>query len=109
MLPQIFLFAIFRSVDGCSGEIEQQINAARKSKNLKPLTCDKGLNYVARYHTWDQNTYYKKGGSYNNNCNMHSWQSKSNLYNECCYSSNHGNPNCMWKKPEQILGKHLCT
>ena len=36
-------------------------------------------------------------------CNLHSWQ----VSNACCYTRNHGNPNCMWQKPKVRL--YICS
>ena len=48
----------------------------------------------------DQIAWNKKGGTYNDNCNMHSWH----IEKPCCYSSDHRNKNCMWKAFERLVG-----
>ena len=48
----------------------------------------------------DQIAWNKNGGTYNDNCNMHSWH----IEKPCCYSSDHRNKNCMWKAYERLVG-----
>jgi hypothetical protein len=42
-------------------------------------------------------------GAFQGDCNMHSWSDKGfNVWNSCCYTSDHAEAECMWDKPREI-------
>merc|ERR1719450_255778 len=80
--------------------LESKINQARTQGGLPALGCDQGMRNVANSHVKDNQQARQQGLKLDSKCNLHSWQ----VSNACCYTSNHKNPNCMWKKPEQLYG-----
>ncbi|MFB6307176.1 MAG: hypothetical protein ABEH43_09365, partial [Flavobacteriales bacterium] len=56
------------------------------------------LSMVAQVHAKDlqENEPQSEKG-----CNLHSW-SKSDKWKGCCYTPDHQNANCMWKKPKEL-------
>ena len=78
-------------------ELEALINAERNRYGLASLDCDDGMRYVAWKHVTNQmENNFGLGG----HCNLHSWAGEL----ACCYTSDHGNSNCMWDKPKEIYG-----
>ena len=79
------------------------MNNYRKGKGLSILQCHWALVQTAIVHTKNQINKYVP----HNVCNLHSWLSNKHLGKNgkaCCYPSNHSNPKCSWKKPEEVTG-----
>jgi uncharacterized protein YkwD len=73
----------------------------RKSKKLKPIPISSKLTKTAQAHVRDlaDNYVYEEG----NKCNPHSWSDKG-TWTPCCYTPDHKQAECMWKKPREIAG-----
>jgi len=75
-----------------------EINKYRKSLGLNKIAFSDKLTKVAQIHAADLKNHPPKG-----DCNMHSW-SGIGEGKQCCYTSDHKNPNCMWDKPMELTG-----
>jgi len=75
-----------------------EINTYRKSLGLNKIKLSAKLTKVAQVHALDLKNYPPKAP-----CNMHSW-SGNGEGKQCCYTSDHKNPNCMWDKPNELTG-----
>jgi len=77
------------------------VNAYRETLDLKAIPYSPSLSLVAQAHVRDlaENYDYLSQGK----CNPHSW-SKKGKWEGCCYTANHKNAECMWKKPMEIAG-----
>lgn len=73
------------------------INTYRRSKGLPALQPGVSLTRVAQVHAADLTQNQPARGA----CNMHSWSSKGN-WTPCCYTSDHRQAACMWKKPAEL-------
>jgi uncharacterized protein YkwD len=73
----------------------------RKSKKLPPIALSAKLTMVAQAHAHDLMDNYNF--DVNNKCNPHSW-SKKGKWSSCCYTNDHKQAECMWKKPKEIAG-----
>ena len=82
------------------------MNRERVMKGLPRLECSERLREIALTHAMDQMAHVKAGGSFGK-CNLHTWFQKNQDYKDCCYTSDHANPKCMWEKPKEIFGKTL--
>ena len=80
------------------------MNREREMRGLPRLECSEKLREIALTHAMDQMAHVKAGGSFGN-CNLHTWFQKNEDYKDCCYTSDHANPKCMWEKPKEIFGK----
>lgn len=73
------------------------INRYRGSKGLPAITATASLTTVARTHAADLAIKRPANGR----CNMHSWSS-GGKWTGCCYTSDHKQAACMWKKPREL-------
>lgn len=76
--------------------------AYRKSKKLPPIPLSDKLTKVAQAHARDLMEHYTFDPE-KNPCNPHSW-SDHGKWTPCCYTPDHKEAACMWKKPEEIAG-----
>lgn len=75
----------------------QLINAARVKKGLKKVSPSAGLTKVAMLHAKD----LQENEPFDEKCNPHSW-SNQGIWKSCCYTQDHSNADCMWKKPAEL-------
>jgi uncharacterized protein YkwD len=75
--------------------------AYRKSKRLPPIMLSAKLTQVAQAHARDLAENYSF--DVKNECNPHSWSQKGK-WSACCYTNDHKQAECMWKKPAEIAG-----
>lgn len=80
-------------------KLHEMINAYRIEKELPPIPLSSDLSLVARSHARDLAENYNFDPE--NKCNPHSWSDKGD-WTSCCYTSNHAEAECMWKKPMEI-------
>lgn len=76
---------------GCSDdamELVSLVNAYRAENGKAAIPASTSMCITADAHVKDSMAM----GADNGECNLHSWQ-------DCCYTSNHANPECMWEKP----------
>jgi uncharacterized protein YkwD len=73
------------------------INSYRRSKGLPAVAATVSLTTVARTHAADLAIRRPANGR----CNMHSWSS-GGKWTGCCYTSDHRQAACMWKKPREL-------
>lgn len=78
-------------------KLVEAINRYRRSKGLPAITATVSLTTVARTHAADLATKRPANGR----CNMHSWSS-GGKWTGCCYTSDHKQAACMWKKPREL-------
>ena len=72
----------------CNSEAVSQINEINRIRGfVNKVECDQNLVWLAWKHTLDQIEWESRGGTYNDNCNLHSWHTTPEL--QCCYPSNH--------------------
>lgn len=71
-----------------------QTNRIRKLNGLEAIPTSPSLCKVGREHVLQLS---RKPHIAQGRCNLHSWD-------DCCYTSDHQNPNCMWLKPKKIAG-----
>jgi uncharacterized protein YkwD len=83
-------------------KLYDMITAYRKSKKLPPIPLSDKLTHVAQAHARDLMEHYTFDPE-KNQCNPHSWSDKGK-WSSCCYTSDHKQAACMWKKPEEIAG-----
>jgi len=80
-------------------ELEQKINNERLRAGLKPLLCDPHMRWTANEHLHNgEEADFNGFNHFDRRCNMHSWFGDY----ECCYTSDHSNPSCMWDKPYEL-------
>lgn len=79
-------------------ELAKIINDYRAQRGLKRLPLSPSLSYVARLHVLDLNSHAPQSGS---KCNLHSW-SEYGPWTHCCYTPDHAERECMWKKPLEL-------
>ncbi len=70
----------------------------RKEKDLPVIPLSASLTFVAQTHCKD-NIINKPN---DNNCNLHSWSNKSKSWKACCYTNDHAQASCMWRKPSEL-------
>ena len=75
-----------------------EMNAYRASKGLAPVVASSSLCIVSELHIADLATNKPHGVS---GCNLHSWSNKGS-WSHCCYTSDHNQASCMWKKPLEL-------
>lgn len=85
--------------DALGIELADRINAYRESRGLPRIPRSRSLGLVAATHVRDQERNHPDTGS----CNQHSWSS-SGPWTPCCYTPDHAQAACMWKKPAEIAG-----
>lgn len=88
---------------GCNTAAEEalieQIRAYRSARGLPEIPVSRALTKVADLHTADLNrTAYHRA---NQECNLHSW-SGSGPAQQCCYTADHQNKECMQQKPAEL-------
>lgn len=83
---------------GPGRELVDALNVYRQQNGLSAIACSKSLMIVAYTHTKDlyENQPHKVSG-----CNMHSWSNKGS-WSACCYTPDHAQAECMWKKPREL-------
>lgn len=85
--------------DALGIELADRINAYRESRGLPRIPRSRSLGLVAATHVRDQEQNHPDTGS----CNQHSWSS-AGPWTSCCYTPDHAQAACMWKKPSEIAG-----
>lgn len=78
-------------------ELYDLMMAYRATEGLPSIPVSIALSQVAQSHVWDSNTNMPAGGS----CNLHSW-SDTSPWTGCCYTSDHAQAECMWRKPREF-------
>lgn len=69
----------------------------RKNNRLPEIPLSTSLTYVAQTHVKDLAINRPDIG----NCNAHSWSSNG-TWSSCCYTPDHAQAECMWKKPQEL-------
>lgn len=75
------------------------INEYRASQGLAKVPVSPALMTVAELHVADLTDHPEIASG---NCNLHSWSEGSDLWTGCCYTPDHAEAQCMWKKPAEI-------
>jgi uncharacterized protein YkwD len=75
------------------------IIAYRRSKKLPAIALSAKLTTVAQAHVRDLSEQYNNTDD--NPCNPHSWSDKGQ-WTPCCYTGDHRQAACMWRKPLEI-------
>ena len=86
--------------DALSIALTDRINEYRVSHKLPRVARSRSLGIVADTHVHDL---AKTQLGHANVCNLHSW-SRNARWTECCYTPDHANASCMWKKPKELVG-----
>ena len=73
------------------------INEYRKTHKLPAIPLSRSLTYVAQQHVHDLAANHPDKQP----CNPHSWSDKG-AWKGCCYTEDHANASCMWKKPSEL-------
>lgn len=86
-----------------SVELTNAVNDHRASKGKPRLPVSISLIAVAQDHVINQE-YGDWSGFSSNQCNLHTWLDdvEDDRFDGCCYTADHSNANCMWRKPSQI-------
>jgi len=90
----------------CNMDLVNKINEYRQQNGLSWLPTDETLCKVAYYHARDT----VKNRPDTGNCNMHSWSWKRMdgiKWKGCCYTRDHKNGKCMWKKPREFNSRFV--
>ncbi|APR80254.1 Outer membrane lipoprotein [Minicystis rosea] len=77
-------------------ELANTINNYRVSRGLPAIPISRSLTIVAETHVRDLD-----GAPPPSGCNAHSW-SRNGAWTSCCYTPDHAQAQCMWKKPTEI-------
>lgn len=85
--------------DALGVELAERINAYRESRGLPRIPRSRALGQVAAAHVRDQEQQHPDTGA----CNQHSWSS-AGPWTPCCYTPDHAQAACMWRKPAEITG-----
>lgn len=75
----------------------RQIMEYRRANNLPQIQLSASMTRVAQLHAKD----LSENRPFNSRCNLHSW-SKKGKWSSCCYTNNHRESECMWKKPQEL-------
>lgn len=94
----MFTSVFSQSLDGKNAELLQKINDYRKANGLPAINLNEKLQAVAEAHALDLEKYYDPQQK---KCNMHSW-STHGKWTSCCYTDDHAQKECMWRKPKEI-------
>jgi len=80
-------------------ELLSRIRKYRRKNDLSRIPVSKSLTKVAKVHVRDlaYNEPHKEGWR----CNGHSWSEQGN-WTSCCYTPDHAEAKCMWKKPREL-------
>ena len=91
-----------RVVDGPPPTVDRAlcdaINQYRADRGLAPIAVSARLTQVARFHVEDL-TAHGTGAA---GCNLHSWSVGDPRWTGCCYTADHAQAQCMWRKPQEI-------
>jgi len=87
-----------QSLNEKSSELFKMVNDYRKSKGLTAIPLNEKLQAVAEAHALDLEKYYNPEDK---KCNLHSW-SNHGKWSSCCYTDDHAQKECMWRKPKEI-------
>jgi len=79
-------------------ELVELINAIRAEYGKPPVPLSASLTVVAKQHVADLNA---NPPGYKAVCNLHSW-SDDGPWTPCCYTSDHAQRDCMFKKPAEL-------
>ena len=88
--------------------LANELNDMRETRGLQRIPISRSLTMTAHAHAvspLDKSS----GAAAGKTCNLHSWgkdPSGSTRWSECCYTSDHANPSCMWSKPMQVTSKY---
>lgn len=74
------------------------INQYRIDHGLAAVPVSSALTQVARFHVEDL-TAHGTGAA---GCNLHSWSVGDPRWTGCCYTADHAQAQCMWRKPQEI-------
>lgn len=74
------------------------INQYRAEHGLAAVPVSPALTRVARFHVEDL-TAHGTGAA---GCNLHSWSVGDPRWTGCCYTADHAQAQCMWRKPQEI-------
>jgi hypothetical protein len=85
--------------DARGAELADRINAYRQSRGLPVIARSRGLGITGQTHVGDLERNHPDSG----NCNLHSWSSQG-AWTSCCYTPDHAQAACMWRKPVEIAG-----
>ena len=94
----MFTSVFSQSLDGKNAELLQKINDYRKANGLSAIKLNEKLQAVAEAHALDLENYYDPN---QRKCNLHSWSSHGK-WSSCCYTDDHAQKECMWRKPKEI-------
>lgn len=78
-------------------ELYELLMEYRTAENLPPIPLSYSLTKVAKLHMQD----LQENDPTDDRCNMHSW-SNNGSWKGCCYTSDHKNGKCMWRKPMEL-------
>jgi hypothetical protein len=95
--PTVNVTASVRGID--LTELVATINGYRVSRGLPSIPVSVSLTRVAEAHVRDLEINSPHGGV----CNAHSWSSSGN-WTACCYTADHAQAECVWRKPREITG-----
>lgn len=80
--------------------LAQLINEYRVSKGKAPLPLSQAMMAAAAAHVADLDA---NPGITTPPCSLHSWsQHEGGLWTGCCYTADHAQAACMWRKPSEI-------
>ncbi len=79
-------------------DLADAINRHRAENGLPKLPISPSLTLVAETHARDLPT-----NPMPPQCNGHSWSDRGS-WTPCCYTADHAQSACMWKKPQEIAG-----
>ncbi len=81
-------------------DLANAINAYRQQNGLRPIPITRALTHVAETHVRDLQSSPKRPG-----CNGHTWSDRG-AWTACCYTPDHAQSQCMWKKPSELSHYH---
>lgn len=84
-------------------QLLSKIRAYREERGLPQVPVSSSLTRVARTHVRDLAAHEPHEGSLfgTDQCNLHSW-SDEGPWSSCCYTPDHAEAQCMWKKPREL-------
>lgn len=86
---------------GCTaeaGKLVRLVNEYRAQNGLSKIPLSPSLCAVGQAHAVDLS---RNRSSFGNQCNLHSWSSNGE-WSPCCYTDDHAQAACMWKKPGEL-------
>jgi uncharacterized protein YkwD len=78
-------------------QLHELINKSRVENGLSRVFLSPSLSQVAELHSIDLSL----NKPFDDRCNPHSWSAEGD-WQECCYTSDHSNAECMWNKPREL-------